>query len=385
MKKFDYIIAGGGMAGLSLAYHMLHSRLDDRQVLIVDRQPKTENDRTWSFWSRESSLYDSILYRQWKELQFHSPGYSKTYALPPYRYNMLRGIDFYQHTQMALRKAPNYHFLYGDVSAVNSLPNGAEVVVDGQAYQAPWVFDSLYLPGQFKPQKGRYRYLWQHFKGWIIETQDAIFEPQAPTLFDFRTSQKHGMQFIYILPFSEHQALVEVTLFTGNLLSDEDYDDALQTYLREVLNLHDYEILETEQGQIPMTDQPFPRFPSPYQMTIGTKGGRVKASTGYAFLRTQHDSQAIVRSLLDHNQPTHIPRDRRRARLYDAIMLEVMDRNGERMAEIFTDLFRNNPIDRIFRFLDEETSPLDEVKVFASVPSRPFIEALFHTGFRSFK
>jgi len=36
MKKYDYILAGGGCAGLSLVYHLLESRLKDSQILIID-------------------------------------------------------------------------------------------------------------------------------------------------------------------------------------------------------------------------------------------------------------------------------------------------------------------------------------------------------------
>ncbi len=47
----DYIIAGGGMAGLSLAYYLNESRsLRDKKVLIIDRDAKTANDHTWCFW-----------------------------------------------------------------------------------------------------------------------------------------------------------------------------------------------------------------------------------------------------------------------------------------------------------------------------------------------
>ena len=67
MEHYDYIIAGGGCAGLSLAWQLLHSPLRDRTILIVDRDDKDQNDRTWAFWSetdtdRRAFLYlDSVL------------------------------------------------------------------------------------------------------------------------------------------------------------------------------------------------------------------------------------------------------------------------------------------------------------------------------------
>ena len=382
MKDYDYILTGGGMAGLSLAYQMLNSPLKYKKVLIIDREPKTENDRTWCFWTQTGSLYDPILHRDWDQLNFHGLGFSKTFDLAPYRYKMLRGIDFYQHTQAALRQVENFHFLYGNVEAIGSQTDGASVTVDGHLYQADWVFDSLFMPGEFHPNREDYHYLWQHFKGWVIKCEAAVFDPETPTMFDFRTPQDGAMRFIYILPFSPNEALIEITLFSANLLSDEAYDRAMRLYIQEHLGSTLYKIIEVEQGKIPMTDQPFPRFPAPFQMTIGTKGGRVKPSTGYAFWRTQQDVQGIVESLITYGDPIHIPTDRKRAKVFDSLMLEVMDKNGGRMAEIFTEMFKKNPIQRIFRFLDEESSLIDELGIITSVPPGPFLKALIKTGIR---
>ncbi len=380
MTSFDYILTGGGMAGLSLAYQMANSPLKDRQILIVDREPKTTNDRTWCFWAREKSPFEEILDKDWGQLQFSSPTFSKTYNLAPYRYHMLRGIDFYRHTQGVLRQLPNVHFLYGDVSEVKGSGDCASVTVDGREYRADWVFDSLFLPGDFKPDPDRYHALWQHFKGWVIETEHPIFNPDLPTMFDFRTPQDGAMRFMYILPSSEHRALVEYTLFSPTLLTDDAYDRALKHYITNILGLAVYEITEVEQGKIPMTDQPFPRFPEPRHMTIGTKGGRVKPTTGYAFHRTQKDSQAIVKALLEYNDPTRIPSDKQVFKLYDSIMLEVMENNGGRMTEIFTALFKNNPIQKVFRFLDENSSFMENLSIIASIPPGPLIKALFKTS-----
>ncbi len=116
-------------------------------------------------------------------------------------------------------------------------------------------------------------------------------------------------------------------------------------------------------------------------MTIGTKGGRVKPTTGYAFVRIQQDTAAIVRSLLDHGHPFDVPEDSQRYRLLDAIMLEMMDHYGEQLKPIFATMFERNPIDRIFRFLDEESTPLENLQLIATLPPAPFIQAAFQWQF----
>jgi glycine/D-amino acid oxidase-like deaminating enzyme len=68
MRKdsFDYIIAGGGLAGLSLAFYLNESEhLRGKKVLIIDRDAKRRNDRTWCFWEREPGAFeDSSLSRR---------------------------------------------------------------------------------------------------------------------------------------------------------------------------------------------------------------------------------------------------------------------------------------------------------------------------------
>ena len=56
MKKYDYIIAGAGLAGLMLALEMSKSSLKNKKVLLVDKDPKNTNDRTWCFWAKQASF-----------------------------------------------------------------------------------------------------------------------------------------------------------------------------------------------------------------------------------------------------------------------------------------------------------------------------------------
>ncbi|HAO50811.1 MAG TPA: lycopene cyclase, partial [Runella sp.] len=60
MQNYDFIIAGGGLAGLSLAYYMNQTVLRDKSILIIDQDTKSQNDRTWCFWEKDpQSPFDS--------------------------------------------------------------------------------------------------------------------------------------------------------------------------------------------------------------------------------------------------------------------------------------------------------------------------------------
>lgn len=382
MKHYDYIMLGGGAAGLGLAFALVNSRLCDRKILIVDKEAKTSNDRTWSFWSPRPTPFDGMAYKAWDYLEFQSPGVHKRFELKPYRYQTIRGIDYYRSIRAELAKFPNVHLMQGMVNDVQDGSKTARVRIDEQEFQADWVFDSRIIPEQIKRDPDRYRYMKQHFVGWELETEQAAFDPSAATMFDLRTEQRQGLCFFYILPFGEKHAIVEYTLFSADLLPREDYEQALKGYIESQLGVTRYQIIDQEQGAIPMTNHPFPRRLGKRIMATGTRGGRVKPSTGYAFARIQKDSQAIVRSLETKGHPFSVPASSPRRRFYDALMLEVIAAQGGQVRPIMTAMFKNNSIQSIFRFLDEESSIVEDIRMLASLPPVPFLRALVHWSWR---
>jgi lycopene beta-cyclase len=373
MDRYDIIIGGGGAAGLSLAYQLINSSLRDRTILLIDKGGKTQNDRTWAFWSDAPTPFEPIVYRSWDQLQLSDDDREQRIDLKGYRYQMIRGIDFYRFVRAALEACPNVTLLQAAVDRIVDGPDLAQVIVGPQTYQATWVFDSIFRPSEIGGDERR-QYLQLHFKGWEIETAADTFRPEAATLMDFRTPQGGETRFFYVLPFSPRRALVEFTAFSDDRFSHEAYAEALRAYLAEALGIDDYRIVGEEQGVIPSTDHPFPRRTGQRVMTIGTKGGRVKPTTGYAFTRIQRDSAAIIRSLADHGHPFDLPEDSRRYRLLDAVMLEMMDHHGEALKPIFATMFAHNPIQRILRFLDEEGTLLENLQLIATLPPWQFIQ-----------
>jgi lycopene beta-cyclase len=376
VEHYDFIIAGGGLSGLSLACHLVHSPLRDRSILIVDKDSKKRNDRTWAFWTRQPFLFDEVVYRSWDRLRVVGEDLDKVFALGDYRYKMIRGVDFYRFARRELAGHGNVSFLRRVVHQIQDGAGAARVTVDGRTVSGRWVFDSLFRPSEFKPDLTRYHHLKLHFKGWEIETPGPAFNPQAATLLDLRTPQRGATRFFYVLPFSQRRALVEYTLFSPLVLRRREYEQALRAYLTTVLGIQDYRVLRQEGGCIPITDQPFPRQTGQRIMTIGTPGGRIKPSTGYAFARIQQDSAAIVRSLLHSRHPFDVPANSRRYQLYDALLLDIMCRQGGEIESIFGAMFKHNPIERVFRFLDETASPWENLLAIPTFPPGPFLRAL---------
>ena len=379
---YDYVLVGGGAAGLSLAYHLaLEPRLAAKRVLLIEPEPKDQNDRTWSYWTNEPELVDSIVAREWHLLAFRTPGFEQVFDLGAYRYCTVRGLDFYQLVQRALAERPaQFTVVQGRAAAVENTSRGVLVHTEaGQQYTASYAFDSR--PPTVVPQPEKYRYLLQHFVGWEIETDRDIFDPDVVEFMDFRGAQHQEARFMYVLPFSARRALVEYTLFSPQVLTKADYEAALTAYMRDTLGLAptDYHLVAEEVGAIPMTDHPLPSRLGARIINLGTRAGRAKPSTGYAFRRIQAQSARLVAALAATGQPPPDPvGDRWQFQFFDTLLLDIMQRQGEASRDIFQELFAHNPIERILRFLDEKTSWADNLRVLNSVTSGPFLRSIKH-------
>jgi lycopene beta-cyclase len=398
MSDYDYIITGAGCAGLSLLVNMIHSgETGDKKILLVDRAPKTQNDRTWCFWEKGEGLFEEIVCRQWDKLWFHSNDYSSLKNIHPYRYKMIRGADFYHYCFRLIGRHAGIDIRYGKVERLESNAGGTFVIVDGEKITARYVFNSI-LPGMLKPSsvkssgpavissgaagdpgftqaappRGRWNLL-QHFKGWVIETPRPTFHPEEAILMDFRVSQQGGAGFAYMMPFSSTSALVEFTLFSEKLSEQQDYEDGLKDYIRSRLQIEEYRISGQEFGVIPMTSYSFPTREHNI-LYIGTAGGQTRSSSGYTFQFIQKQSFAIVQALKDTGLP-FAPSQGRRFRFYDSILLNVLSTGKLRGDELFIHLFKRNKITDIFSFLDKESKFRQDWHIIRSLPTLPFLQA----------
>ncbi|NPV87601.1 MAG: Lycopene cyclase [Anaerolineae bacterium] len=380
MPNYDYILAGGGAAGLSLAYQLTCVEGEKPSILILDLDNKRKNDRTWCFWTNAATGLEEVYYRTWKQMWFYGEGFEKKIPLGDWQYVMLRGIDFYDWMRAHFARCGGVDFVQAEVVRIEDDPLQPRVHTrDGNVYAAKWVFDSRVLPGSVQVDRKRYHLLQQHFLGWEVETEKQAFDAEALTLFDFRTPQHGVMRFMYVLPFSPQRALVEYTLFSENLLPQSEYETALKEYLASVVGVERYRVLDVEQNRIPMTDYPFPRRLGERVWAIGTLGGRVKPSSGYAFWRIWQDARQMADSLRRYGDPTHVHLSPRRYRWFDQVMLNVMYRQGHQTKRAFTALFRNNPPQRIFGFLNEANPWWEDILVLASLPLPPFLGAFLRT------
>lgn len=372
--RYDLILTGGGMAGLSFLYQLRQAGLTGLRVLILDREEKRSNDRTWCYWETGTGPFEAIVYRSWDQVRVHG-GPEKPLHLPlrGYRYKMIRGIDFYRFMDRIIREDPMTERRVAELRAIRDRGDEVEVETDQGTFKALQVMDSTWRPPM--ETSGRHHLL-QHFFGKVIVTPAPVFDPVWPDLMHFGIPQENQCRFMYILPLAPDRALVEFTVFSESLLDRPEYEQVLDGYVRGQLGQAGWEVEETEFGVIPMTDEPIREKISGRVMRIGTAGGYTNPATGFTFARTQKRIAELVRHFRTTGQ-WDAPRASWQWRfgLYAAVMLNVLEQKRAPAPELFYDLYRKNPIDRVFRFLDGESSFGEEVRLMQSMAIRPFLLA----------
>lgn len=377
MSQCDILIAGAGAAGLSLAVKICQSKHHQHlKVVLLDKDEKTKNDRTWSYWTNRSDAWDEIVHQRWNKLEVKGQGKTLNLDLGDYEYRTIRGIDFYNYCREVISKSSNVTWKKDEIVTV--LPAGHEVIVTTKngMYNAQWFADSRPPSVHISKKK---LVLHQHFGGWVIKTEQPVFDAGCATLMDFERPQHDEVRFMYVLPYSENTALVEYTGFGKLKLEPEEYEAEIRNFLEQELNAGPYEIVEREFATILMT-QAIKRDilldRSKRVIPIGARGGAIKASTGYAFHRIQRQVDFHMLAF-ELGLPPKKWKSKGRHRMYDRMLLRILYKNTYPGDKIFMKMFEKHPVDKVFRFLDEETTFGEEVGIMAKSPQWPFIAAFF--------
>ncbi|TXI69128.1 lycopene cyclase family protein [Flavobacterium sp. UBA6195] len=379
MQHYHYIFTGSGLSALMTVYEMLLSeKFDDKSILLIDENTKKVNDRTWCFWD-ENNLFDEIVSKKWNQAIFANEKFNRVLELTPYQYKKINGLDFYELVFKKISENKNIHFLNQKVVDFSELGNHCVVKTEQETFTCNKIFNSIYNPEVVTAQT-KFPLIHQHFIGWFIKSKEAVFTPNCATFMDFSVKQKGNTRFMYVLPTSSTEALLEYTLFSKNLLSKEEYEAEIHKYI-ENLGITEYEIIEKEQGNIPMTCYPFWKHNTKNIVNIGSAGGWTKASTGYTFKNASKKSKALVQFLKSESDFTKFHR-KDKFWFYDLLLLDILGSKNELGSKIFSSMFKEGDSRVIFKFLDEETSFSEDLQVIWRCPKMIFVEALFGRIFK---
>ena len=374
MQHYHYIFTGSGLSALMTVYEMLISgKFEDKSILLIDENTKKVNDRTWCFWD-EHNLFDEIVSKKWNQAVFTNEKFNRVLELTPYQYKKINGLDFYELVFKKISEHKNIHFLNQKVVDFTELGNHCIVKTENETFTCNKIFNSIYNPEVVTAQN-KFPLIHQHFIGWFIKSKEAVFTPNCATFMDFSVEQKGNTRFMYVLPTSATEALLEYTLFSKDLLSKEEYESEIHKYI-ENLGITEYEIIEKEQGNIPMTCYPFWKHNTKNIINMGSAGGWTKASTGYTFKNASKKSKALVQFLKSESDFTKFHK-KDKFWFYDLLLLDILSSKNELGSKIFSSMFKKGKSTVIFKFLDEETSIWEDLQVIWKCPKMLFVKALF--------
>jgi lycopene beta-cyclase len=371
--QFDYLFVGLGAAN-SLLLLQLHrqNKLNQKSIAIIEPFEKNVNDRTFCFWSNQDELQklqlEHLVQKEWSKIKVSG---RDEQSISPQNYYCIKGIELYNHTKSVLNNYPISHFKNYLTGEPTKKENGFEMVINDETILAKCVFDSR--PPQFKTPEKSETHLYQSFFGWEIETTHPVFDTSTAVLMDFNLDQNGFCEFVYVLPFAENRALIELTRFGKEKMTEEHANGILKKYTNEKCTT--YKILETEKGVIPMSSSRIDNkdFGDKWIFT-GTAAGLLKPSTGYAFHAMAKDALLLTDCIENGNFAAR-EKNYSRFNYYDRLLLKILEKTPEKGKLIFEQLFQRVPLQNVLTFLNEQSNVKQEITIFSKLPKRLFLNA----------
>ncbi len=282
-KKFDVIIAGGGIAGLTLAHFLtVQASTKKLKILVIDQGIEIEF-ATVSFWAKTVPIEHMPLLGTWHQFEVVFPKFKRILPLHEYAFYSFDRADYLDFLKKALIKN-KITFRNESITSMNTLKHGVEVRTKSRkSFIADWVFDSTQVgEGKVKtvPVQG-----WT----WEIETTKPVFSPKTMTLFDFEAT-KLPDSFLYILPLNARKAIIEFSSFAA-----APSIGACESWLTNRLKSVDYKMVRLHQKgtstyRISTTQKDSRIIP------IGLKAGIMSPSSGFAYMNIARHCQYLVKN-----------------------------------------------------------------------------------------
>ena len=346
LDKTDVTLLGAGCASLSLASRA--NELEDYDFTVIDPETHLAQDHIWGFWQMPwlsaAVLISRKKWYNWKIITTDKAVLHTTEAFP---YSAINRNDWISD---CFEKAID-----------NNVKFKRELTKECSSQ----VLDS-------RPPKIPKDNMLQHFVGYEIQAEKDVFDDTTAILMDFRCDQSLGMHFIYFLPFSKRQALVESTLFSPKKAAPEFYDNAIKTYLDKIMSTKSYKILRKEKGIIPLGI--FEKR-SPLYDGIGGNGGAIRPSSGYAFSFIQKQIDKIIKSSKKTKKLMVSSPHSKFELCMDRIFIKVLRKYPLIAPDIFIKMAEKLTGDEFAKFLSGEANYKTWLKVIYSMPKTPFIKA----------
>ena len=368
MKEFDYIILGGGLSGLTLAYELnKQGCLENKTLCILEKRKEYSRDKSWSYWDFENNKFPNCVIGSWDTFSITLNQKTINITCPQSPYRTIDSKKFYDFVTKQLRSNDNIVTVMD--CAIQTI-EGHAIHTNKGNYVGKVIYDSLIDLSHQTPT------MYQHFFGCEVETDNDCFNENIVDLMNFDCSQDGGLHFFYTLPFSKNKALIETTWYSKIIKKQSEYQNEIDHYLREK-NIKG-KITYTEYGAIPLNLKKTNKKSNSSKdyIKIGSAGRLTRASTGYTFQAIQSFSEQLAGNLkLDRNLT--VPNIRhKKYDFLDEIFLSVMEHEYKSMPGIFFNLFKSNDSVATISFLSDRSNWIQDLKVILSMPKLIFIKNL---------
>ncbi|HEX9948232.1 MAG TPA: lycopene beta-cyclase CrtY [Allosphingosinicella sp.] len=270
------IIAGGGLAG-GLVALALAERRPDVDFLLIEESGRFGGNHIWSFFDSDVDegdrwLIEPLVARRWPDHEICFPQRLRTLG---FGYNAVKseGLD----ARLRSRLAPERYRLGARIAELGprhvALAGGeriaASAVIDARGAAPPAGLDLA----------------WQKFVGLTCRFA-AGHGVERPVIMDARVAQDEGYRFVYSLPFSDTELMVEDTYYSTSPVLDVPMVRGRlgSHFARRGLGLA--EIVGEESGVLPVLlggdIESLWRPGDPPVARLGLRGGFFHPTTGYS-------------------------------------------------------------------------------------------------------
>ena len=362
-------IVGGGLSGLLTAWRALDVNPDLR-VTVYEARDEVAGDHTWSFNDSDvpEGLRDWIapfVRHSWPRYDVRFPRRERTLEIG-YRSG---DSDSLRAAIAPLRDSGRLTVLTGHAADPSDIE--ADAVVDARG---------------FEPREDTHLG-YQKFVGHTIRTK----RPHGldhPVIMDATVEQVDGYRFVYLLPFSDTELLVEDTYFSDSPhLSENEVGDRIADYISRK-GWGDHSIIRREKGVLPMTTA---TTRDDDTAEIGLRGGFVVSATGFTFPHAVEAAECIAQAIkrggigsvpaaIAALRRKHIRRERY-PRLLNRMFFSAAEPHRR---YIILQRFYGLREGLIRRFYGNRLNLADKARILTGKPPVPVTKALYNLSEKSF-
>ena len=392
-ETLDIIIVGAGLSGLMTAWRCLDVNPSLR-VEIIEASEKIAGDHIWSF-----NLTDIAEHLQDWIKPFIAHQWDSYDVKFPKRERRL-DITYCTGNSDTLRACVQPHIDSGRLrlrlnTSVETLGPDQVVLKGGEKLTAKCVLDARGFELNEDVFLG-----YQKFVGHVIKTKTP-HGVERPIIMDATVEQLGGYRFVYCLPFSETELLVEDTYYTdGPDLQSQEVDARIKDYIHDRLNVDAYEVVRREKGVLPITLAVDESYGTDLSMEkteavrLGMTGGYYHAVTGYS-LPEAVKSANVVCDMIVNNKPDFVP-----AVLHEMAYHRVDHYHEEKFLRLLNRMLfraakpekRYAVLERFYglsegiveRFYRNRLSKQDKLRILIGKPPVPVTKALYNFSEKAF-